>query len=157
MYGATAYCAHMFENELQNILLLAHILKKSSLTRIGLKQIGLKIKKAQIGRLLDEIKKQYSISIELEKSLNEFREKRNYLIHYFFFENAFKMLDNEGRKTMIIELKNLCLEFKKADEMVEILARQMRKDLGWSENKFKEFLKKRYEMALVKRRGADNS
>jgi hypothetical protein len=157
MYGATAYCAQMFEDELQNILLLAHILKKSSLTRIGLERIGLKIKKAHIGRLLGEIKKHYSIPVELEKSFNEFREKRNYLTHHFFFKNAFKMLDNEGRKTMIIELKNLCLEFKKADEMAEVLARQIRKDLGWSENKFKEVVKKRYEIALAKKCDDDNS
>ncbi len=157
VYGATAYYAQMFEVGLRSILLLAHILKKPSLIRLDKEQIGLEITKRNIGPLLVEIKKRYPLQTELEKSFNEFREKRNYLTHHFFFKNAFKMSSDEGRGTMVTELKDLFFEFKKADELTEILARQIRKDLGWSENKFKEVVKKRYEAALVKRRDDDSS
>jgi hypothetical protein len=157
VYGATAYYAQMFEIGLRSILLLAHILKNPSLTKIDLEQIGLEITKVNIGPLLTEIKKRYPLQTELEKSFNEFREKRNYLTHHFFFKNAFKMSSDEGRRAMTIELKDLFFEFKKADELTEILAWQIRKDLGWSENKFKEVVKKRLETELAKKRDDDNS
>jgi hypothetical protein len=147
VYGATAYYAQMFEIGLRSILLLAHILKKPSLNKKDLEQISLRITKKNIGPLIENIKERYSVQPELEKSFNEFREKRNYLTHHFFFKNAFKMVNDEGRKAMAIELKQLFLEFKKADEMTDTLARQIRKDFGWSEEKFMAIVKKRYAEA----------
>ena len=120
VYGATAFYAQMFEIGLRTVLLAAHILRKSSSTRTRLEQISLQITKKNIGPLLKEIKARYSIQPQLEKSFNELREKRNYLIHHFFYKNAFRMVNDEGQKAMSLELKDLFFEFKMADEMTEI-------------------------------------
>jgi hypothetical protein len=144
MYGATAYYAQMFEIGLRSILLLAHILKDPSMTKAGVEQRSLKITRSNIGLLLTEIKKRYPVQPELEKSFNELRVKRNDLIHHYFFNNAFRMTNDEGRKAVAVELKGLFIEFKIADELTDNLVAQIRKDLGWSEEKFMELVKERF-------------
>ena len=114
------------------------------MTKEGVEQCSLKITRSNIGLLLTEIKKRYRVRPELEKSFSELREKRNYLIHHYFFENAFKMVDDEGRKAIANELKALFIEFKRADELTDILVAQIRKDVGWSEAEFMELVKQKY-------------
>ena len=148
VYGATAYYAQMFEIGLRSILLSAHILANPALKGEHLGPISLQITKSNIGPLLAEIKKRYPVQPELQKSFDGLREKRNHLIHHFFFKNAFRMVTDEGRKAMANELKDLFLEFKTADELTDILAAKIRKDLGWSEAAFTNEVEKRYTAEL---------
>jgi hypothetical protein len=62
------------------------------------------VDKRTFGNLLNQIRKMATISEEIEKTVTEALEKRNYLIHRFFKTHNFAINSEEGRKAMNAEL-----------------------------------------------------
>lgn len=81
-----------------------------------------------IGTLLFRLKQQVSIPPNLDRTLEEARQKRNWLAHEYFWARAGEILTNRGRDKMLEELDSLSDFFSNVDtHLVSIYDRWMAK------------------------------
>lgn len=141
-FGGAAYQAQCFEVELHTLLLFVHQLKSSTMTTDGLKQIDTKLSKKNLGFLIQELKRNGEMHPDFEMLLNEYREKRNYLMHTFFFENSLKLLSKEGCEVMVEELQGIANSLREADEIATLMSKNVRELLGLDEQSVEEYVRK---------------
>ncbi len=60
-----------------------------------------------LGALLNRIKKYVNLDDSIIRKVDEALERRNYLTHHFFRSHNFAIYGEEGRKTMMAELKEI--------------------------------------------------
>lgn len=132
-FGSAAYTAQCFEIELCILLLLLHRLKDPGLTSQELNRINIKLSKKTLGALLRDMRSQLDIHPEFETMLNDYLNKRNYLMHHFFFDHAQNLLSINGCQRMIEELKAMYFTLKEADTIAQKMSTNVRKHLGISE------------------------
>jgi hypothetical protein len=140
-FGVAAYAVQCFEVELCILILLAHRLKDPSLLSEHLEKIDIKLSKSTLGALLSELKSHLIINIDLQKILNNYREKRNYLIHQFFFNHSTDLLSKDGCLKMIEELKEIHASLMEANKVAETMSCNIRKKLSISEKEIQELVK----------------
>ena len=132
-FGAAAYAAQCFEVELVVLLLLLQRLEHSSMTPEQLDDIDTKLSSQNLGRLLGQLKKYLILHPKFERLLNHYREKRNYLTHQFFYQNASKLSSREGCYSLIADLKEIESAMREADRVAQVMSRNVRKALGMPE------------------------
>ena len=91
-FGGAAYHAQCFEVELQSLLLLTHRLNNPDAPVSELDDVDLRLSRKNLGTLLRELGMQFQLHPEFDGLLSTYRDRRNYLMHRFFFENARKLL-----------------------------------------------------------------
>jgi hypothetical protein len=140
-YGSVAYSAQCFEIEL-GILLSAHnrLISPTS-TPEELDELFAKtLLRKTLGQLMQEIRKRFEIHPDFEALLAMYLEKRNYIAHRFFFENARKLLSAEGCKQLIDELQSLYATFREADEISKVMSKNLRLASGVDEAALQELV-----------------
>ena len=141
-YGGAAYYSQCFEIELSILLLHSTHIKQEEWTKRSLEKVHEKISKMTLGQLIKELKKTFEISPYLEGRLSKYLEKRNYLIHNFFYENSYKLPLINGCNDMIEELQKITKIFQEADSIAMDLNKQVRKRAGISEEKLQASINK---------------
>ena len=134
-FGAAVYYVQCFEVELTILLCYCAIFKDKNLAPENMEEIDTKLSKKTLGFLIKELKKHLEIAPELENLLNKYLQKRNYLIHHYFYENSMRMLSCSARGKMLNELKSLSNTFKEANLIAEKMSKNLRKILGIDEGK----------------------
>jgi len=132
-FGGAAYHAQCFEVALQSLLLLAYRLNCPGTLASDLDDVDVRLSSKNLGWLLRELEKYFTLHSEFSDLLNTYREKRNYLMHRFFFDNARKLLSPLGCDVMVNELKYLSQAFQKADAIAQEISKHLRALAGWSE------------------------
>lgn len=83
------------------------------------------VNRKTFGSLLKHLKKTMKLSDGIMRVIDEALERRNYLTHHFFRSHNFALYSEDGRKTMMAELKMIeeKLEMAKRtlDAMVELM------------------------------------
>lgn len=108
-FGRTAEMAQVMELAAGN-LALAFVslafdpLKITDEERRIFKAIIDDVNSRTFGNLLKQIRKIGSVSEDIEKTINEALENRNYLVHKFFRSHNLQINSIEGRKEMTVEL-----------------------------------------------------
>ena len=133
-YGLTAYMSQLFERELGTFLV--HIIQSQNLSWPLEKPTALfeHIPQKTLGHLLNELKKKIQLDPEIEQTLIDAVSKRNYLVHRFYYDNAYKFVSKKGQKEMISELDTMIELFNKAAEFSFNSAKETRKLIGYNEN-----------------------
>ncbi len=139
-FGGAAYAAQCFEYELCILILLHHRLTNPNLTIDELDHIDLKLSRKTLGALLRELKSYLVIRPEFEKMLNEYLDKRNFLMHHFFSEHAHNLQSPAGCQKMIKELQATYNSLKEADAIAQEMSRNVRKHLGISEQEVEAWI-----------------
>jgi hypothetical protein len=65
------------------------------------------VNRKTFGSLLNHLKKALTLSDSLIQIVDEALERRNYLTHHFFRTHNFALYNEEGRKVMMAELKEI--------------------------------------------------
>jgi len=99
-FGGAAYYAQCFEVEIQSILLLTYHLNHPTALVSELDAVDLRLSSKNLGWLLQELERRFTLHPGFLKLLTTYREKRNYLMHRFFFENARALLSPQGCDTI---------------------------------------------------------
>ncbi len=133
-FGGATYHAQCFEVELQSLLFLTYRLDHPSAPTSALDDVDLRLSKQNLGCLLRKLAKHFTLRPEFSDLLNTYREKRNYLMHRFFFDNAFNLPSAAGCDLMVKELRNLARTFREADAIAQVMSKHLRKLAGWSED-----------------------
>lgn len=140
-FGAAAYQAQCFEVELSVLLLLMQRLQSPKVTLAEVKAFDARLTAANLGFLLRDLKKRMWLHPDFEGLLDQYRKKRNYLMHRFFFEHSFDFATETGCQKMILELKELYGTLEEADEIAQAMSKKIRHHLNWSEKKLDAFLR----------------
>ncbi len=139
-YGSAAYAAQCFEVEL-SILLLAHErLGKPNSTPAELDKLDEALSRKTLGQLVSEVKRRFSIHPDFESLLRTYLQKRNYFTHRFFFENAAKLKTANGCAELIAELQHLYSTFMEADQISQLMSKNVRVASGVNEAAFQELI-----------------
>jgi hypothetical protein len=133
-FGGAGYAAQCFEVELCTLLLLVRRLKDPSATRQHLEDLDTKLSKRNLGTLLRELAKHLTIRPDFQAMLDGYLDRRNYLMHRFFFDHASDLLSAAGCQKMISELKGIHASLNEADQIAQAMSANIRKALGMSED-----------------------
>ncbi|MGB9619227.1 MAG: hypothetical protein ACPL7K_02305, partial [Armatimonadota bacterium] len=152
-FGGAAYHAQCFEVELQSLLLLTHRLDHPEAPISELDRVDMQLSSKNLGCLIRELEKRFVLRPEFSALLKTYREKRNYLMHRFFFENASKLLTPRGGDAMVKELKELSRIFREADAIAQGISKRLRGAAGWSEEEIEALVR----VQLKKLSGEDGS
>lgn len=95
-----------------------------------------------IGRLVTRMKKQISVPPHLDQTLEDARQKRNWLAHEYFWERAGEVMTIRGRNKMIDELTELSDFFSEVDAHLVSIYKKWMKKLGIPQVVVDEGLKK---------------
>lgn len=77
-----------------------------------------------LGALVKKLRKSVPISEELEALLSESLRKRNWLAHNYFWERAVTFNKEDGRQSMIKELKAIVDYFERVDAKFSAIIRE---------------------------------
>lgn len=133
-FGGAAYAVQCFEVELCTLLLLVRRLKNPSTTPQQLEDLDTKLSKKTLGRLLLELGKHLTVHPDFQAMLNSYLDRRNYLMHRFFFDHALDLLSSTGCQMMVSELRDIHASLKEADQIAQAMSANVRKKLGISED-----------------------
>lgn len=124
-FGLASYLAQCFEKGLFNLVgVLLFDEKKDEWTK---KSYGIELDRLEcktIAPLLKILRKKIEFSDAEMQLLETAHNRRNYLAHNFFWENAAKFLNEEGRRALISELSTLQGTFREADEISRKIVHQ---------------------------------
>lgn len=140
-FGGAAYHAQCFEVELQSLLLLTYRLNHPTASVTDLDGVDMSLSRKNLGSLLRELAKHFTLHPEFSNLLNTYCDKRNYLMHRFFFDNAGKLLSSPGCEVMVTELKQLSEVFREADAIAQEMSKRMRALAGWSEEQIEKLVR----------------
>jgi hypothetical protein len=83
-----------------------------------------------IGRLLNRMRKHISVPPNLNRTLGDALQKRNWLAHEYFWGRAGEMMTARGRKKMIDELTELSDFFSRVDAHLVSIYEKWSKKVG---------------------------
>jgi len=138
-FGAAAYQAQCFEVELGILLLFMQRTQNPKVTLADVQALDARLTASNLGFLLRELKKGMWLHPDFEGLLDQYRKKRNYLMHRFFSEHSFDFATEAGCRKMIAELTELHGTLKEADEIAQAMSKKIRQHLNWSEKKLDAF------------------
>lgn len=112
------------------------------MTREAVERIDKRLSKKNLGFLIQELKQIGKMHPKFETLLNEYREKRNYLTHTFFFKHSYDLLSKEGCEAMVEELQVIADSLREADEIAQLMSKNVREHLGLNEQWVDEYVRK---------------
>lgn len=124
-FGEAAYYAQLFETQLENLLLLVALAKDKNISPEKLEKIDTGLSRKSLGTLIAELKKHLELSPEFEESMRTYQEKRNYLMHDYFFKNAGKLALSSGCEAMAVELQAIVSLFNEAVFIAQDMAEKL--------------------------------
>jgi len=135
-FGRTVEMAQVMEFEAGNFALaLISVMfdpeKINNEQRRMFKSVIDDVDKRTFGNLLNLIRKRVSISEEIEETVSQALEKRNYLIHRFFKKHNFAIHSEEGRHAMNIELDDIYRTINLAHAVLSAMTHTLNQAFGW--------------------------
>lgn len=133
-FGLAAYFAQCFDQSLVLLLVAEDFLNhRTPRNRGALDELFSKLDRKTMGQLIKQARKRIRIDKSIEEMLNEVLDKRNYLMHRFFLVNAEKFFQDETRRQMIDELRDLSATFRAGDEVLKMIYMPLWRQLGLSD------------------------
>lgn len=132
-FGAAIFHSNCIERQLAILLSMLDYLESESDKKRDFEDIrGLYFRKT-LGQMVKRLSEKTIIPDDLKTKLQEALEKRNWLVHYFFWEHAVPFCSTNGRKRMIVELQILVDVFINLDKQLETISRNIQREYGISD------------------------
>lgn len=129
-FGLASYWVQILEKGYLQLTVTLGILEVESLSKEFYDSLWTKHEKLSLGRLLNSANKKITISDELKQLSLESLDKRNYLIHNFFWRHSQDFLSKKGRKLMINELISLIKLYRQTDKKLSVLLMKLMNKQG---------------------------
>lgn len=141
-YGLAMYHAQCVEKSLA--ILVSSVFNKDFLPSDPNRreEIQNEVFSKTIGRLLTRMRKQISVPLNLDRTLDDAWQKRNWLAHEYFWARAGEVITTRGRNKMIGELTELSDFFSKVDAHLVSIYEKWSKRVGIPQAVIDENLKK---------------
>ncbi len=118
-YGLAMYLAQILEHGIVNALVILRLTEKDKYTRQDIDEFMEGRFQKPLGALLKHLRSEVTLPPDLESTLTEALNRRNYLAHQYFREKAESFVIRSGRAQMLHELQVDQQLFEKADEQLE--------------------------------------
>lgn len=102
-FGLAIYHSQVLEETFSIMLSVNKIIKKNPYTNAEVVALTDSIDqtKKTMGVFINEIKQSYSLSDKIVEDLSKLLDKRNFLVHYYFKKQIFKVYSDTGRREML--------------------------------------------------------
>mgnify|MGYP003700174199 FL=1 len=117
-YGLTMYLAQTLEHGIVNALVILRLPEKDKYTRQDIDDFMEGRFQKTLGALLKHLKSEVVLPSDLESTLTEALNRRNYLAHHYFREKAECFVTRSGRDQMLQDLQSDQQLFEIADEQL---------------------------------------
>ncbi len=141
-YGLAMYHAQCVEKSLA--ILVSSVFNKEFIRSNTNRRVEIQdeVFAKTIGRLLTRMRKQIQVPPNLDRLLDEARQKRNWLAHEYFWARAGEVATTRGRNGMIDELTKLSSFFLEVDAHLTSIYEKWAKRMGIPQKAMDEALKK---------------
>ena len=137
-FGHAALQAQDLEANLINLLLIQRQLEPDPIDRETLSNLEALWSRKALGTLLSEARKRIDLPQEKAQELEAARDRRNYLMHRFFYENAEALMLDDALPHLQAELDELAVLLKRASATVGDLYLSLLEAAGLTRDKFEE-------------------
>jgi len=143
-FGLAMYQAQCLERQLAILLTTKYGPDPQRMTRTQYNDLFESFFSKTLGTLISHLRKTVDIPDNLELTLTEALNKRNWLAHHYFWKRAGQFMTERGRMSMIHELQVIADFFALLDEQLTEITRE------WAEKHkiTEEVLQKRIERLL---------
>ena len=143
--GLALYCAQVLEQAIIHALMFLDLIPKS-IGRINSREEWQKLydhffgneQNKTLGQLLKKLKSIGQLPDDLDSILSRALVERNRLAHSYFWENAEKFVNKNGRDKMISELKNSYELFTEAENILSSTMQKVYGKYGFTSDKYKQ-------------------
>ena len=142
-FGAAVFLAQTLETEIVNAMVIARLPEKDHISRQEID--AFMNRPITLGQLLKELKKYAWVHDELEQTLQEALEKRNWLVHAYFKERSKDFMSSAGCNLMISELEGAERLFGDATRKLNMSVKPIRERFGITD----EVLEREFERQTV--------
>jgi len=132
-YGLASYWAQLLEKGYVQLSVSLGILEIELPSTEHHDRLRTKFEKFTLGTLLDSANEMITLPNELKQLSLESLDKRNYLIHHYFWRHSEDLLSKKGRKLMIDELIILTKLFRQTDKILNVLLMNLLNKQGITE------------------------
>lgn len=147
-FGLAAYYAQCFEKSFVLLITTAEAIQASGVIqkkRLSLDEMFSKFDRETLGRLIQHASKLTKFDPDLAQNFLDLLQKRNYLMHHFFYKNSFHMITYVGRRKILDELRLLAQAFQKADRALRKIYEPLWRRIGMTD----EMMQKAYDELLL--------
>lgn len=147
-FGSAAYFAQCFERSLVVLLILENRLAGRVTSHEEVDKLRRDLSKQTLGTLIRKFRKHSVLSDGVVQELSTRLEKRNYLMHDFFYDHAVEITSDSGCFRATEVLKALTQEMELAHVSVQLMTRSLLGAAGWDLSRLDELV--RVEMERMK-------
>ena len=139
-FGVASYMAQCLERSIAMVLVFVCGKGPKEVTRAELDNVLNKTFKKTMGQLIRELRSE-GYPKAMESAIDLALEKRNWLIHNYFYDRAGHFLTPKGREVMINELIEVRLLFEEVDGFLEKIFDEKSRELGISQEAVQKYMK----------------
>jgi len=144
-YGLAAYYAQLLEKDVLQFVAMLEFVGLSSIGPGTTQQIFARLDRHTLGQLMRAARTRATIPQHIDDLLSESLEKRNFLIHKFYYHHGLSHLSEAGRRMMVDELQRMAALFKRTDKELETIFLPLAAQLGITE----DVLERQYHQLLA--------
>jgi hypothetical protein len=137
-FGLAVYFSQVFEQGLVNLITLLDAANAPGISKETFDGLLSSHSKKTLGILLKKVNKYVKFSPETTEVLETALSKRNYLIHYYFYEHVPSFVTEEGRNKMLSDLEEIRVCLSEADKRIDPVTQALTKKLGFTEEMLQE-------------------
>lgn len=152
-FGLTAYSANLIEQSLVNLAAVLKLPAVGLVTQDIFERTFQELDGKTLGQLLHAARKVADIPDDLDGLLRDVLDKRNSLIHSFFWDHSEELLSETGCHEMIDELREMIAFFVEVDLRLQEVYRPLWEKYGVNE----EFIRKELDQAHERARTRDTA
>jgi len=146
-YGLAVYLAQCVERQLALLLATRYGPDIEGMTPQQYNQLLDSLFQQTFGALMVTLRETVTLPVEAEARLRRVLERRNWLIHNYFWERAGHLLTPAGRAKMIAELEALADEFEAEHQRLLTISRNWAKEHGVTEERLQAELERLIQRA----------
>lgn len=139
-FGLAMFTAQVLEHAIVNALVISDLIPNRRDKAVSRESWGLEVDQFMdnhfentMARLIKAFRKVATVSDELEQSLGQSLQMRNFLAHRYFRERATVWLTEKGRDSMIAELQEVRDLFQKTDDLIGEMVKPLYRRYGFTE------------------------
>lgn len=144
-YGLAAYYAQLLERGVLHFVAMLELVGLSSIVPGTAQQVFANLNKHTLGQLMRAARTRATIPQHIDGMLSESLERRNFLVHNFFYHYGLNHLSESGRRMMVDELQKMAALFKRTDKELETIFLPLASQLGITE----EVIERKHQQLLT--------
>lgn len=141
-FGLVMYQVQCFERTLAILLITAYAPDLQKITRSQYEELLGRYFQRTLGNLINQLREFVTISRQLETTLSRALQKRNWLVHHYFWERAITFMREDGRESMIEELRGIAQFFEDIDSKLTTIVEEWARKQGITEEAIQRRIQK---------------